>query len=58
MSRATDHLSADAAPDSATDRSPTDSVDVGALAEKVYRLMLTEARLELARGARWPRDRD
>jgi hypothetical protein len=50
MSRAVDRPSSDAAPGRATDNTSGDLVDVSALAEKVYQLMLAEARLELARG--------
>lgn len=42
----------------ATNTAPTRPVDVRVLAEKVYRLMLAEARLELARGGRLLRSGD
>lgn len=58
MSRSVDHPSADAAPGRATVNTSDDLVDVGALAEKVYQLMLAEARLELARGGRLRRRED
>lgn len=44
-----------AAPDSSSERSGAAAVDIRLLAEKVYRLMLADLRLEQARGARPPR---